>query len=763
MFDDLIEGKSAPKAKRLFDDLLAKPDPTKYQAAARDELSALNKSGIADSGIAHRMLSGMSLGASDEILSAFETPYEMVRHGTFNPAEGMRYSRAFQDERRKQDKAQTGLLGDVAELGGGILTGGAAGKAGITLLKEGQSLPARIGAMAGEGAGYGAVTGFNEGEGIKDRLGKGAVGGLLGGTIGAAIPSVGAVVKTAVSPIVSNVMARIDPEGAAISRVGRAVGESGRSVDDLAAQLRGAEVSGQGEFALADAMGNPGQRLLSTVSRAPGEGRTKSVEFLNNRQAGQADRVGNFLDEALGADNTARQEAAARMAKANAAGPLYKSAFEGGSIAPLEHQFRSAHTEAVSATSQAEKQLASARQAQLLAKAKLSKAGENVYGVNSANSAGSDADAVVMAAEKQLAEAKRGESDILDRLRQAQEDGSANAPGAVWTPRVQQFLNDPIIQEGIRKGLTVQRLEALAKGERFNPTEFAITGADEAGNPIVGKVPNMRLLDAAKRGLDHILEGYRDPMTGRVNLDQYGRAVDHVRRSFLGELDGLNATYKSARAAYADPASQAEAIGLGQRAASRGRAADNIDTFTRLGDSQRQGFREGYADTVNSGIERGSQGVNAARRFSSGKMQDELNAFSSPGKASQLQERLGREHTMFETRRQAIGGSGTAENIADQAENQIDPKIFASLARGDLLGAGKQAFMGAGNVLGGNTPSVRSHLADLLLSRSEAGARGLLNKFEKQRLKELARQQTMNRISRGLLAGEGEYVGQRLR
>jgi hypothetical protein len=645
------------------------PKPDKYRQAAMDDAASAKKAGIDPSGgYMDRILSGMTFGASDEILAGLGTVPQMIKRGTLSPTEGYNYAKAAENERMDSARKNTGALGTAAELAGGVLTGGNAAKAGLTFMKPAQALPARIGAMAGDGAAYGGVTGFNEGEGA-DRLSGAAGGAVAGGLLGAAIPSVGAAVKTAASPVVSNIMARMDPEGAAAARVARAVGESGKSVDNLGYDLSNASAAGQGEFTLADAMGNPGQRLLSTVARAPGEGRSKVVEFMNARQAGQADRVGGIIDEALGADQTGRQAMAAKLTEARkVAGPLYEKAFE----------------------------------------------------------------------EK-----------------------------PIYSERLKEFLNDPISKLGLRRGLEIQRLEALAEGKKFDPYDMGITGFDEAGEPIVGKTPNMRLWDAIKRGYDDMLDAYRDPMSGKLNLDQRGRAIEMVRKNFLENVDDLNANYSAARAAYAGPASQREAIGLGQRAASRGRAADNIDLFNAINDPRKQAFRVGYADTLNAGIERGAEGVNATRRLTSGKYRDELPAFSldqgplRPGEAPEMQKRLAREQTMFETRRQATGGSQTAENLADQAESQVDPRVFASLLKGDVVGAGKAAFMGAGNVLGGNTPAVRTSLADMLLSREPEAVKGLLARLEEEQARKLSKETHRMNIGRGLLTGASEYAGQR--
>ena len=244
-----------------------------------------------------------------------------------------------------------------------------------------------------------------------------------------------------------------------------------------------------------------------------------------------------------------------------AAKPLYEKAFEGGSTALLTDQFEKAFGDAVNTSSQAAKGLAAARQAQLLARAKVSNAGENVYAANGALEESRQADAAVAQAEKAASSADTAKQGIVERLRQAQADGSANAPGAVWSPRIQQFLDDPIMQPALAKGVKIQRLESLANGEKFDPTEFAITGQDDAGNPIVGKVPNMRTLNVAKKGLDSMVQDAKDPITGR--LSEEGVAIDKVRSAFLQHLDSINPDYAAARQSWAGPTQTHEAFNKG--------------------------------------------------------------------------------------------------------------------------------------------------------------------------------------------------------
>src|SRR4029077_17406315 len=125
--------------------------------------------------------------------------------------------------------------------------------------------------------------------------------------VGGALPIGFAAAKGVVSPFLSKIIAQINPEGLARRQVARAIVESGEAPDEIARALQRAQVQGQGHFTVADALGNAGQRMLSTVARAPGEGRTSVANFLENRQAGQGRRIIHALAEEFDAPETAAQ------------------------------------------------------------------------------------------------------------------------------------------------------------------------------------------------------------------------------------------------------------------------------------------------------------------------------------------------------------------------------------------------------------------------------------------------------------------------
>lgn len=543
------------------------------------------------------------------------------------PTWSERYTHSLRDQEGADAKfaAQHPVIDTGAKLAGGVASMAPVVAAAPGLFGATGSFAART----GMGAASNALLG---GADSAIRNGDPVSGALIGGLIGGAAPAV----EAAASPFVSSIMARINPTGAANRQVARAVSESGHTPQQLSQAVQDASAAGQGDYILADALGNPGQRMLSTVARAPGEGRTNVVNALENRQAGQGERVSDMLDEGLGTGNTARQTI------------------------------------------------------------------------------------------DQLTEQARRESAPL------YQDALNQRP--VWNDRIQQFFDDPITAQGLREGVRVQRLESLATGRPFNPVDHAITGFNEAGDPLISGVPNMRTINLIKKGWDNILEGYRDKTTGRLALDEYGRALDNVRRSFLNEVDSVNPSYGQARAAYSGPAHVRDAVNVGSEAATRGRAADNIDRFNALNPQAQQGFRAGYADTRIGKIESTPGiGSNKVRPLTSQKAQQELDTLSlhqgpvQPGQLNPLQQRLAREQTMFETRNQALGGSHTADNLADHEALGVNPTTVMHAATGNWSAAiGSMLHAGVRGITG-NTPAVRKAVSDILLQNGATMNAAALN------------------------------------
>jgi hypothetical protein len=215
--------------------------------------------------------------------------------------------------------------------------------------------------------------------------------------------------------------------------------------------------------------------------------------------------------------------------------------------------------------------------------------------------------------------------EVLEKLKQAKRVQSkplydeAFAPRsdlsgkifAQWDDRLQQFLDDPIIKKGMAKGIRIQQMESLADDVPFNFQEYAVKGFDDAGELIIGGTPNLRAMDAAKRGLDETINGARDDF-GNIKWTEYLRAVDKVRRSLVNKLDDITtdqsgrSAYKEARAAYAGPSSLEDAVWMGRKFL-RGDEELTAKAVAAMSEGEKEAFRLGARREISSMINKDTQ------------------------------------------------------------------------------------------------------------------------------------------------------------
>lgn len=119
--------------------------------------------------------------------------------------------------------------------------------------------------------------------------------------------------------------------------------------------------------------------------------------------------------------------------------------------------------------------------------------------------------------------------------------------------------NQPGSMDAARNRLTAAR-DGLRKAE------FALNQAPDPSLPANVPGYTTQTLDYVKRGMDDVLEQQRNPITGRLVLDEAGRAQNQVRSQFLNEVDRINPAYGVARNAYAGPVQARDALARGQHA-----------------------------------------------------------------------------------------------------------------------------------------------------------------------------------------------------
>jgi len=580
---------------------------------------------------------GASFNLMDETYAGLETPAEMYRRGTINPAEAYNYAKAREDLEVQRAKANTGYAGTAAELLGGAAGGLGLARGGITAARFlGNGLLGRTAAAALDSSALGGLAGFGEGNSLAERSGNAGTGALLGGVLGGAMPLAGTVVKGVASPFISNILAGIDPAGYGRRQVARAIVESGRPTADIADELAAAAAEGQGAYTVADALGNAGQRMLSTVARAPGEGRTAVVNAMEARQAEQGRRVSNALAEGFETPQTAAQTEARLTAARDAAADA-----EYGAV-----RTDAGRVDVVPAINNLDRNIGTG-------------GGQNL------NAPNDSVEAVLRPFRERLARVNPDDFEAVQRIRSDMADTAQNA-------RQQGYGN------------------------------------------------RARLINQAVRELDRSMEqaseGY---LAANRNFAQASRNIDAVQ--------------------------------AGREAATRGRVEDTIPRFQGLTPDGQAAFRAGYTDPLIANTQGAAYGVNKARPLINDAFAAEAEAMA-PGNAL-MQRRLGREMRMFETRNTAMGGSKTADNLADADAMGIDPSVVGNVLSGNYGSAVRSLISAGSNAVTGNTPRVRRAVADLLL-RSGANTTGAeLEQLVGETIRRIQLVQEMARGARSAASG----------
>lgn len=233
----------------------------------------------------------------------------------------------------------------------------------------------------------------------------------------------------------------------------------------------------------------------------------------------------------------------------------------------------------------------------------------------------------------------------------------------------------------------IENAQRVAKLEGRNPQDLGVD-FNEAGDVILKGKPSVETLDYIKRGLDDVVEKYRDKTTGRLVLDGEGRAVNNLLRDFTAEVDRVNPAYARARAAYAGPVRASAALSKGQSFANK--TADDITAETRdLSPFELEHYRLGVRAAMTRAIEAKGDYANKVQALvGSPKKRAALNqVFGDSRDFDRFVRTLGHEARANHTYQAVAGNSATAGRIADDA----------TTADGGLVDAASNAVVSVGS------------------------------------------------------------------
>ena len=252
--------------------------------------------------------------------------------------------------------------------------------------------------------------------------------------------------------------------------------------------------------------------------------------------------------------------------------------------------------------------------------------------------------------------------------------------------QLEDLLSTPTGQEAMRRAQRIAADSQVGTG---------MTGlqADGQGARFV-EAPNLRTLDLVKRGIDDIIEGYRDPTTRRLNLDEAGRAIEGFRQRFVSAVDERFPVYSEARGAYAPFAQRAEALDTGYGVGDLNvRPNDLPGILAGAGDTNVPELRSGFATRLGDQVNDTRLSGNPWERvYGTPNQQAKIGAMFPEG-AQDFGRIYDLEREMAKTTRETIGGSPTAGRL--QADSQLGDAMGAGLEIGaDVLTGGGASGLG---------------------------------------------------------------------
>lgn len=448
--------------------------------------------------------------------------------------------------------------------------------------------------------------------------------------------------------------------------------------------------------------------LAGTVYRAPGPAGKQLGDFLDARDEAATPALTKDVQGSVAKGSTYNAVQDLLDSRSVAAQPAFREAFASDSIAPFETQLSSALSKATGAKGQIAKQIKAIEV-------------NNPGALAARGAAGAEVRAKYMDLHDQLRQAESDRVATMEMFKRAQSDRTSGAPGAIWSPRLQQFLDHPEVQSGLKNGLKMEMQDAIAQNRPFKPSDYSIVGTDEKGDPIIGAVPTMKSLAVAKEGLDARVADMKDPTTGRPT--KAGLSLKRFRDAFVNELDTLNPAYKTARETWSGPTQSMEAVNDGKQHFTRSESNDQLKAeFDHLSPGDKDFYRLGAAEAKIDQLERAPDSSDKSKRIINSERDRKRfrMLFPSDAAADQFIQSVARKRQAFETNNAITGNSQTAGRVAEDTNPGATALLHGArglmhAASGDALGAVHSYFRAKRDLGLVNHPELNSEIAKLLM------------------------------------------------
>jgi tetratricopeptide (TPR) repeat protein len=285
--------------------------------------------------------------------------------------------------------------------------------------------------------------------------------------------------------------------------------------------------------------------------------------------------------------------------------------------------------------------------------------------------------------------------------------------GEVADPKVLKYMELPQFQQALKEA------DKLLKAE---------------GRELDLSKPTVEVLDQVKRGLDSLIEGQTDAITGKTT--SLGRVYTQKKNEFLKDLDKAVPDYELARGIYAGGAELSDAMRKGINEFGRMDHEQVIKLVSGMGESEKHAFRTGVARDLYDKIMKPSGNFNAAQRLiGSPEMQAKLQPlFDNPAQFELFKNALEREAQLFNQSSKILGGSPTGKRM-QMRESLEDGSGIGDAMMGAITGGWKSSLANAvvsGLRKGQMTEKTSAKLADMLMSKDPHEVAAVVKMLDEQ-------------------------------
>lgn len=234
------------------------------------------------------------------------------------------------------------------------------------------------------------------------------------------------------------------------------------------------------------------------------------------------------------------------------------------------------------------------------------------------------------------------------------------------TNDLQNILSRPALVEAQKRAIKIAQNDGIDLGQNLWQSPDA----------------RMQIFDYMKKGLDDIIETYRDKTTGKLVLDSEGRSIIGLKKQFVSLIDKQNPLYAKARSISQGYLSDANAMQDG-RSFMQTDAEQLAQDWKEYSKSEKSMFKVGVAKQLRDIISKKGDSHDLVKSiFGNPDIRGKLQTILPSKDFNKLKRSLEVEQNQFRLNRKITGGSNTIEKNQAIADLNSDPAEFmASLAK----------------------------------------------------------------------------------